>query len=105
STLVVGATGESSAATGIGGNQANNFASGSGAVYAFTRSGTTWSQQAYIKASNPNGADDFGDCVALSADGSTLSVRARLEDSAATGVGGNQADNSFDRAGAVYLFY
>ncbi len=32
--------------------------------------------------------------VALSADGSTLAVGALIEDSAATGIGGNQADNS-----------
>jgi hypothetical protein len=30
----------------------NESASGSGAAYVFVRSGTTWSQQAYLKASN-----------------------------------------------------
>jgi cysteine-rich repeat protein len=104
STLVVGAIGENSAATGIGGDQADNSAGDSGAVYVFTRSGTTWSQEAYVKASNPGTDDLFGGSVALSADGSTLAVGAALEDSAATGIGGDQADNSALNAGAVYVF-
>jgi cysteine-rich repeat protein len=108
STLAVGAIGEASTATGIGGNQNNHTAAGSGAVYAFTRSGTTWSQQAYIKASNTGSGigsgDAFGVSVALSADGSTLAVGASGEDSAATGIGGDQADNAASNAGAVYVF-
>src|SRR5262249_46049315 len=94
STLAVGPTRESSAATGIGGNPADNSASLAGAVYVFTRSGATWSQQAYLKASNTDAGDNFGGSVALSADGSTLAVGTRLEASAATGIGGNSADNS-----------
>jgi len=104
STLAVGAIHEDSAATGIGGSQADNSASDSGAVYVFTRSGTTWSQQAYLKASNTDAIDQFGMSVTLSADGSTLAVGASTEDSAATGIGGNQADNSASSAGAVYVF-
>ena len=101
-TLAVGALYESSAATGIGGNQADNSASSSGAVYVFTRTGTTWSQQAYLKASNTDVNDHFGDVVSLSGD--TLAVSACGEASAATGVDGNQADNSAMVAGAVYAF-
>jgi cysteine-rich repeat protein len=105
STLAVGAFGEGSAATGIGGNQADNSAGGAGAVYMFTRSGATWSQQAYIKASNTGAGDQFGIGVALSANGSTLAVGANFESSTAIGIGGNQADNSASLAGAVYMFY
>ncbi|MEO7732774.1 MAG: hypothetical protein ABIY55_17520 [Kofleriaceae bacterium] len=47
-TLVVGAKGESSAAPGINGNQADNTAAAAGAVYVFTRVGDTWTQQAYL---------------------------------------------------------
>ena len=65
-----------------------------GAVYVFTRSGGGWAQQAYIKASNTGANDQFGSAVALSADGNTLAVAAQFEDSAATGINGNQADNS-----------
>jgi len=104
STLAVGASGEASAAAGIGGNQADNSAAQAGAVYVFTRAGATWTQQAYVKASNPGASDLFGYSVALSADGSTLAVGAWLEASAATGIGGNQTDNSAAIAGAVYAF-
>jgi len=100
--LAVGARSEASAATGVNGNQADNSASGAGAVYVFVRSGTTWTQQAYVKASNLGAGDQFGDSVALSGD--TLAVGALCEDSAATGVDGNQADNSASSAGAAYVF-
>jgi hypothetical protein len=93
-TLAVGAINEASAATGINGNQADNSAAGAGAVYIYTRSGTTWSQQAYIKASNTGTSDQFGGALALSSDGNTLAVGAVGEASAATGINGNQADNS-----------
>jgi hypothetical protein len=104
STLAVGAVLESSAATGVGGDQADNSALGAGAVYVFTRAGGTWSQQAYVKASNTEAGDFFGRSLALSDDGSILAVAAHREASAATGVGGNQADNSAPSAGAVYVF-
>ena len=73
------------------------------AAYVFTRSGTTWSQQAYLKASN-TGANDssFSNSVAVSGD--TVVVGAVLEDSTATAVNGNQADNSANNAGAVYVY-
>ena len=104
SSLAVGAVREDSAATGVGGDPLDNSAVDSGAVYVFTRSGTTWSQQAYLKASNTDSYDYFGLSVALSADGSTLAVGAPGEDSAATGIGGDQASNSAESAGAVYVF-
>jgi hypothetical protein len=103
-TLAVGAVLEDSSATGIGGAQADNLAVDSGAVYLFTRAGATWSQQAYIKASNTDPGDNFGNALALSTDGNVLAVSAPNEASAATGVGGNQADNSSAQAGAVYVF-
>jgi hypothetical protein len=103
-TLAVGAGGEDSAATDINGDQSNNSAAGAGAVYVFTRAGSSWSQQAYIKASNTQVDDGFGVPIALSADGNTLAVVALKEDSAATGINGDQADNSATLAGAVYVF-
>ena len=103
-TLAVTAVGEASAATGVGGNQTDNSAGGAGAAYVFTRSGTTWTQQAYVKASNTNQLDNFGYAIALSADGTTLAVGAASEASAGTGVGGNQSDNSALYAGAAYVF-
>ena len=104
STLAVGALGEPSAATGIDGNQADGSAEDSGAVYVFTRSGATWRQEAYLKASNTGAGDLFGWSVALSADGTTLAVSAPLEDSAGIGTDANPADDSATLAGAVYVF-
>ena len=37
-------------ATGINGDQKNTSAADSGAVFIFSHSGNTWSQQAYVKA-------------------------------------------------------
>src|SRR5262249_6259026 len=76
----------------------------SGAVYLFVRNGTAWSQQAYLKASNPGEGDQFGISLSLNADGSTLAVGAIEEGSTATGVNGNQADHSKPGAGAAYVF-
>ena len=101
-TVVVGAYGEDSAATGVNGNQADNSAIDSGAAYVFVRSGSTWTQQAYLKASNTGASDFFGASVAISGD--TVVVGAYDEDSAATGVNGNQANNSAVDSGAAYVF-
>jgi uncharacterized repeat protein (TIGR02543 family) len=101
-TVVVGAYGEDSNATGVNGNQTNNSAAQAGAIYVFARSGTTWSQQAYLKASNTGAGDSFGYSVAVSGD--TLVAGAPSEASSATGVNGNQTDNSTSSAGAVYVF-
>jgi hypothetical protein len=164
-TLVVGASGEASCATGINGNQGDNSCFGAGAVYVFTRtagvlsqqtyvkasntgspsaagnfgssmaladnilavgsygqslgSGAVymfasisglWSQQAFVKAPNADRLDFFGSSVALSGD--TLAVGAPGEDSCATGINGNQGDNSCGPseneaapgAGAAYVY-
>ncbi len=100
-TLAVGAYRESSAATGVNGDQDSNSASDSGAVYVFVRSGGIWSQQAYLKASNTGASDRFGISLALSGD--TLAVGAHLEDSAAAGVNGDQSSNATIDSGAVYV--
>ena len=105
-TIVVGATGESSAATGVNGNQIvspTNAASASGAAYVFVRSGSTWSQQAYLKASNTGNNDHFGQSVAVDAD--TIIIGAEGERSDADGINGNQADNSLSNVGAAYIFF
>jgi trimeric autotransporter adhesin len=101
-TVIVGAPGESSSATGVNGDQGDNNASGAGAAYVFTHTGTNWNQQAYLKASNPQAADLFGAAAAMSAD--TIVIAAILEASAATGVDGNQIDNSIAGSGAAYVF-
>ena len=103
-TLAVTATREDSNARGINGNQDDNSAEDSGAVYVFTRTGGKWSQQAYVKSSNSDAGDQFGWAVALTDDGNMMVVGAPTEQSNARGVNGNQADNSSANAGAGYVF-
>jgi hypothetical protein len=102
-TVVVGSSNEASAATGVNGDDTDDSAPGAGAAYVFTRTGTVWSQQAYLKASNTDGDDRFSE-YGVAIDGDTIVIGAFLEDSSATGINGNQADNSAENAGAAYVF-
>ena len=104
STLAVSAPFESSASSGIGGNQTDESMYGAGAVYVFVHRNNNWVQQAYIKASNPGLTDNFGFATAMSADGNTLAVSAHFESSGDAGIGADQNDNSIPQAGAVYVF-
>ena len=101
-TVVLGAPVDDSSATGVNGDQSNKNAPNSGAAYVFVRNGTTWSQQAYLKASNTEANDQFGRSVAASGD--TVVVGAIFESSNATGVNGDQNNNSAFAAGAAYVF-
>lgn len=103
-TMAIGAPYESSGARGVDGDQGDNSVFASGAVYVFAREGENWIQQAYVKASNPGATDHFGSSVVLSGDGNTLAVAAHFESSAATGVNGDENDDSIPQAGAVYVF-
>jgi len=91
-TAVVGAYQESSGATGVNGDEADNSTLYAGAVYVFVRNGTTWQQQAYLKASNAGWRDRLGYSVGISGD--TVVVGAYTEESAATGVNGDESDDS-----------
>ncbi|MEZ4365620.1 MAG: hypothetical protein R2939_04950 [Kofleriaceae bacterium] len=82
----------------------NGPAGGVGVVYVHDRSGTTWSETAILKASNFAAKDFFGASVGMSPDGARLVVGAPGEDSAATGVDGDAADNTAASAGAAYVF-
>jgi hypothetical protein len=120
-TLAVSATGETSNARGVNGDQANTDSLAAGAVYVFARIGGSWSQQAYVKASNtparnntwcnlsywatqPCDGQNFGASVALSADGNLLAVGAIGDDSKSTGVNGDANDTSAVFAGAVHTY-
>jgi hypothetical protein len=103
-TMAVADPCEASNATGIDGNQYNNLAPGSGAVYILLYNDGQWSTQAYIKASNSDVDDFFGESIEISANGRMLAVSAWREDSDANGIDGEQSDNSAQNAGAVYLF-
>jgi hypothetical protein len=66
-TVAVGAPLEGSNSTGVNGAQTDSSA-GSGAVYTFVRSGTSWTQEAYIKPLTWFGSTEFGTAVALEED-------------------------------------
>jgi hypothetical protein len=104
-TLVVSAYKEGSSSTGINSTQ-NNSAVDAGAVYVFVNDGTSWLQEAYIKASNAEAGDEFGgdESLVISKDGSTIVVAAGGEDSNALGLNGDQTDNSNQSSSAVYVF-
>lgn len=73
-TLAVGTPGDDSAKGGGDADASDNKAAESGAVYVFIRQNGTWTQQAYLKPSEPRGGAFFGVSVAL--DGDTLIVGA-----------------------------
>jgi hypothetical protein len=75
-----------------------------GAAYLFTRGAGNWQQQNYLKAPVTNNYQYFGDSLAISGDGHTLAVGVPNEDSSATGINGDRADESVSKAGAVYLY-
>ncbi|USH01744.1 FG-GAP repeat protein [Grimontia kaedaensis] len=103
-TLAVGAKQEDSNWSGINGDESNNSSSNSGAVYLYRKSNSTWIKEAYIKPNVVNNEDEFGRAIALSSDGNTLVVTAPNEDSNASGVNGDDTNNSRARSGAVYIF-
>ncbi|RYD36329.1 MAG: choice-of-anchor D domain-containing protein [Verrucomicrobiaceae bacterium] len=99
--VVVGAPGEKSSTRGI--NSAPNDDSISvGAAYIFLRSGGVWGQQAYLKASNARGGDQFGSAVAVSGD--TVVIGAYGEASITTGINSVPDYSTFGEAGAAYVF-
>ena len=59
-------------------------------------------QEAYLKASNTDASDNFGNSVAIS--GNTIVVGAIYEASKATGINGIETNNSARSSGAVYVF-
>jgi hypothetical protein len=101
-TVVVGAPGDAGNARGVNAVNTNTNATNSGAAYVFVRSGVTWSQQAYFKASNSDPMDLFGFSVSI--DHNTILVGAPLEASSTPDVDGDQANNLAPFAGAVYAF-
>jgi hypothetical protein len=102
-TAVIGAIGEDSSTTGVN-STPNELAGSAGAAYVFVRSGTTWSQQAYLKPAavgTTQAVDRFGISVAVSGD--TVVVGADQEDSSMTGVD-STPDELANSAGAAYVF-
>lgn len=118
--LAVGSYGESSYAKGINGDQGDTSMTRSGAVFVYQRHNAVWSPKSYVKAPNTDADDRFGLNLKLSGDGNTLVVGAHREagrgyasaaassgassSAAASSEGLNQADNSLEASGAVYVY-
>jgi hypothetical protein len=115
--LVVAAPREDGGSPGVNGNADDNSAQDSGAAYVFEEAAGSWTQQAYLKASNPGAGtdpdsdpgDQFGWSESLRGRGvaifgNTIAVGAATEDSSALGVNGEQNDDSSLDSGAVYVF-
>jgi hypothetical protein len=102
--LLIGAEAEDSAAVGIDGDGTDDSAENSGAAYVFLGGGGPLAPYLHVKASNTDPGDVFGAAVAVSDDGETIAIGARREESAATGIDGDQTDDSTESAGAVYLY-
>ncbi len=109
-TVAVGAYWEDSSVGGVvngslGDVGADDELSNSGAAYVFARDAKgAWSQQAFIKASNPSSGDEFGRALALNGDGTVLAVGAHREDGAGSGVSDGAANDDLGSAGAAYVY-
>ncbi len=90
----------------VGAPYESSTAKDAGATYVFSRAdaNASWGPSPRVKAQNSDQNDDFGMALALSGDGHTLVVGAIGESSKATGVNGDQSDNSMDGVGAAYVF-
>lgn len=106
--LVVGSPYEASDQTTITNGttaSSSNAASAAGAAYVFTRSGSSWQQKSYVKASNVDAGDRFGSAVAIS--NGEVVVGAPQEDSSQTTITNGEsasADNGAPNVGAVYIY-
>ena len=104
-TAVIGAIGESSkkgGASAIEGEAKDNTQVQAGAAYVYFRSGTSWTQQAFLKASQPERGDLFGMAVAVAGD--TVVVGAPNESGDGKGKDGGQKNNLAKSSGAGYVF-
>lgn len=79
----------------VGATQDDDAGTGSGSAYVFTRSGTTWTQQAKLAPSDAAANDQFGTSVALSGD--TAIIGAGL-----SGANDAGAAYAFLRTGSVW---
>lgn len=101
--LAVGAK-DDSPDRGLTGSDGNTGAMDSGAVYFFLNDDGVWREQAFIKSSNSEEDDEFGEAIALSSDGRTLCVGAPGEDGGNAGIDMDRSDNSSSKSGAVFVY-
>lgn len=76
----------------VGSQSDNAGGTNSGAAYIFVRSGSSWSQQRKLTASDPAAGDNFGISVSISGDGNLVVVGSRND------------DDTFADSGSAYVF-
>lgn len=76
----------------VGANGFTGTLSDQGKIYVFSRTGTTWAQEAAILPSDPTASAQFGWVVSISADGSRVVV------------GANTFSNAYATQGKAYVF-
>ena len=74
----------------IGARQNDDAGNGSGSAYIFVRSGTSWSQQAKLTASDAAAGDAFGDAVSIDGDYAIVSAP--------------ENDDAGSNSGSAYIF-
>ncbi len=84
----------------IGANWDNDNGANSGSAYAFTRSGSVWTQQVKLLAGDGAASDEFGHSVSISANGDTALIGARSDDD--NGFGSGSA-HVFKRSGGAWM--
>ena len=94
-TIVVGATGEGSTATGVNGDQTNQDYPGNGAAYVFEKQ-EDWTQTAYLKSNFPWFANEFGNSVAVAGEHIAVGAFSYADDP--------DRPNPLARPGAVFGF-
>jgi len=81
----------------IGARQDDDNGTSSGSAYIYTRSGSTWTEQAKLTASDGAASDSFGTSVAISGD--TVVIGARLDDDNGTNSGSTYV---YTRSGSMW---
>jgi len=103
---VVGATGEDGCSDEVNSGKNDDSCGGAGAVYVYRYMVEVgqWLEEAYLKAFNSNGGDQFGWRVSIS--GNLIAVGAIGEASCSRGINeeNDENDNACFFAGAVYIF-
>lgn len=108
--LAIGAVDEDSSTPGVSPRgddpSVSDLSGNSGAVYMLKRTGTSWNEVAFIKASNLRTGDNFGTSVSISDDGLYLAVGATGQDGSAENFNAdpNQFSAGGSNSGAVYVF-
>lgn len=98
--IAVGAPKEDSDGT----SAMNDAAANSGAVYVFRANAGTWAEEAMLKPLVVGAGDGFGTSVAVSGDGAVVAGGGPDEDSTATGIDGDAANDGAAASGAAWVF-